>query len=468
MISLLQAIDPNLDADFITNHAIVPAALELRGGGRCATTMAVLQNLLISRNIRAFIEDGTCSGSVPRSLYIRNKQENTNVLEIHVRDDLRRRIQLFEGIAWEKTQIQSVLLDSVEESLNKAGIVTTPPSIRIIDMQAERSSFAAGNRRTLFSVPCSDSKILLAFDDKTSFDRVIVANPTLRLCALGPLEELTLSYGRWGSARANDAEGERRTAQKDATARQKAQTTTPPMSAITRLSVRLTVDIAPGAARQALLPTENALVECLGGQARGIIDVQLFSDACGRIPLTYANIWVGDRDEDDRRCCETLERNLKDGTAAIRTHRFCKISSRGIAAKTLLRGTEPTELTTEAVAGVIANAIGELSAGGFMVPRTTQGGLELPTSDDGNEQHEIDMAQLGPSLQTDGLYAELRTLFVGARQHPTVRQLGAALRILSNEGVLSLYGNVLNGREIFVIHAAYRDAWYVQDDAGSA
>ena len=113
----------------------------------------------------------------------------------------------------------------------------------------------------------------------------MLANPTLMLCAIAPLDELTLSYGRWGSARACDMEGERRTIQNDASAQERAKLTTPHMSVITRLAVRLAVEIAPGPSRQVLLPTERSFVECLGGQTRCVIEFSFLAMRVARSHL---------------------------------------------------------------------------------------------------------------------------------------------------------------------------------------
>ena len=62
----------------------------------------------------------------------------------------------------------------------------------------------------------------------------------------------------------------------------------------------------------------------------------------------------------------------------------------------------PAQVTIESVASIISQAIGEPDAGSFVVPRTIPGGPDIPIREEGNGQHNVDVAQLGPPLQREG------------------------------------------------------------------
>ena len=452
-VALISTIDSSLDIDKLLPSARVHSPLPIAEGGMSTTTTMLISDLQISQELYDFMEGKPVTDVAVKKLYFRRKVESEHVLEIHMTDDLHKRIKILEAMAWTKTQIELALQHAAEKSL-RAARLDVEPSVRIHDVQ--RTTNERGKNQ-MVRKKCSASRIILSLPSAQNLSAVIASNPVLTLRILPPLPDITPTYGRWGSS---NGPGVERTADKDKAAIDLAKNGPSPMLCVTRLAVRLDVDRAKGTSRQTQTQAEASLIESLGGEAYGVIDALLETDTLGMYSLNYATLWIKDRSENDRRLLNALEHRLQDGTAAIVVDKFAKIKSRGIVSKEVVRLTESDSTTVQGAIKIISKAI-RTQGGLYFVPMEIQGavGKKLTISTDDTPDHEVDPSQLGPLLNPDGGYVDLRNLFPAGRM-PNVRNLGKALRKMVLDGVISVYDEVTQGVEVAVIHASYRDAWY--------
>jgi hypothetical protein len=200
-----------------------------------------------------------------------------------------------------------------------------------------------------------------------------------------------------------------------------------------------------------------------------VLEAQLFADSFGKIALTRANLWIVDKSTDETRMCAALERRLKKtGTgAAVNTSRFRVVNATRILAKEVLHKSASAVLSTDDVVSAIGNAVMGSGAKPYMIPKHTVGGLEVPIATNGTPAHDVPLDQLGPELK-DPLYLDLRVLFPSTQRQPNVRQLGNALEQLSDDGYITIYGELMNSVDILVIHATFEDPWFQPSADGSA
>jgi len=259
-----------------------------------------------------------------------------------------------------------------------------------------------------------------------------------------------------------DTDREERSVLKESEARTQATSTTPPLSAITKVETRLSMEAAHGVRLNTLTLnlTERKVAQALGCIDAGILSVQLQTDISGKVSLfAPCTIWVGDIDIDDRRLSKALVEKLKAGTAAVYTDTFGKIRSKGRSYFTPVCEEDAVRPTTDDVSAIIIRALPATRNTCLMLRLTMANGQPLPFDD--FQTAENVLSDLGAELQSTEGHRDIRVLFptIGRVPQPTVQILCKALTALTVQGYVSMYNANLGAEPVTMVRPALHDAW---------
>jgi len=466
-VAMLQKIDPNLDSMSLAANLRISDPPLHKNGEPAATKQATLTNITISAALANFIANGTQDTSFPVEVYLSDKSADTHAVEIIRTDELHSYLQILESAACNRRQIEAMLLQSVEDKLMQTAMNTSvhPVAVRISTTRMEGQSAAGKHTHTLRRIPCSDGKILLILRDASSVDTLMSSRARVGLgFELEPLTRIPLIIQLWQSAAMAELNREYRSTIKEAEARSLAASTTPNLSAITKIEAQLSTESTPGARlhQLPLVEVEKALVHALGGIEVGVLAAQLQADANSKVNINGpCTIWVGDIERTDKRLSKALVDRLASGAAASHCDRFEKIKSRGRPRLTPV--CEPTTgaLAAEEVATIILHSLPEHRQSYLMLRETLTNGQPLPF--EGSNGSATPLSDLGEHLHSNDGHVDIRCLFpttgFSMDRLPTVETLCSAVAKLAAEGVVSIYNISLDSTPVLVLRPAVYDDW---------
>ena len=146
-------------------------APKLHSGDPAPFTRAIVTDLHISDKIADFIKTGGSRTDLPPEFSIQSNYGATNVVDIVRSDDLNRLIQLLEGAACYRRQIESILLNLVQEALQSTMHNCTAVAVRIVTTRLEHqqpSAAGAKSKPVLRRLPCSEGNIMIVMDSEAS------------------------------------------------------------------------------------------------------------------------------------------------------------------------------------------------------------------------------------------------------------------------------------------------------------
>jgi hypothetical protein len=258
-----------------------------------------------------------------------------------------------------------------------------------------------------------------------------------------------------------------RTLEKEAQARMLATQKTPQLSDLSRVHVRLQVTVVPGAGirKVPLAKLETIVAKSLGGEDHGVLAVMLNADASGQAHLNgECTVWVGDIGGRGRPLCKSLEKRLQEGTAAVYDDTFEKLACRGKVQRYELQDRVDVPLSAEQVALTIRRALPELRNKSIVLSAKLRNGRPTPWST-ATASSDISLDELGPKIAVAADICDVRDIVPSGAQSPTLQLLCSALRILTDEGTLSIYRDTLEGRDVMVFRSAVHDDWV--EDGGA-
>ena len=448
---IVRRIDPEVDIDIVLDSRI-QQPLHTKEGELSRTTQCVVAALPITANIRAFLEGKSAVTDLPDSLYLRGDADRNLAFEIVMTPELKERIKMLEILAWTKHQIESAIRENLEKCLKIAGFSESAVTVRFNTVRRVN--------RTLCIFPCSESKIMLCLPTRDCMSRMSRTLPCLRLEGVGLLPAVALESVLWATTSYSLAIADVRAAAKLRVAKSHMQGFRPVPKALFEVSFQADVQLQDkhrSLLSKSVGPIEESLQVALGGVNSGIVGVQIGSDGPGRPLLNKVTILVSDLTEDDPRISNALMHRLQEGSAAIHTEIVRSIKSRGPVIRTVLKDPETPPLTAATIATTIMKQFMTDPGLQLAIPARMTTGESLPLAEGDGQQHEIAASALGPFVSDT--YIDLRRLLQDGAHEPTVRQIACAIRQLEAQGGISVYGDVIQSVEVFVIHPTLSDSW---------
>jgi len=448
---IVRKIDPEVNIDVVLDSRM-QQPLHTTQGEICRTTQRVVAALPITANIRAFVEGKSAVNDLPGTLYLRGDADRNLAFEIVMTPELKERIKMLEILAWNKHQIESAIRENVEKCLKMASFPDSAVTVRFNTVRKVN--------RTLSIFPCSEGKIMLCLPSRDCMSLMSRTLPCLRLEEVGPLPAVVLEIVLWATTSYSLETSDIRAATKLRLAQSHMQGFRPVPKALFQVSCQVDVQLQEkhrNLLSKSVGPIEESLQVALGGVNSGIVGVQIGSDENGRPLLNKATILISDLTEDDPRISNTLMRRLQEGSAAIHTEVARSIKARGPITRTLIKEPEPTPYTAATIATTIMKQFMMDPGMQLAIPARMTSGDSLPLAEGDGQQHEIAASDLGPLISET--YIDLRRLLQDRTQEPTVRQIACALRQLEAQGGISVYGDVIQTVEVFVIHPTLSDSW---------
>lgn len=301
---------------------------------------------------------------------------------------------------------------------------------------------------------------MLCLPTRDCMSRMSRTLPCLRLEGVGLLPAVALESVLWATTSYSLAIADVRAAAKLRVAKSHMQGFRPVPKALFEVSFQADVQLQDkhrSLLSKSVGPIEESLQVALGGVNSGIVGVQIGSDGPGRPLLNKVSILVSDLTEDDPRISNALMHRLQEGSAAIHTDIVRSIKSRGPVIRTVLKDPETPPLTAATIATTIMKQFMTDPGLQLAIPARMTTGESLPLAEGDDQQHEIAASALGPFVSDT--YIDLRRLLQDGAHEPTVRQIACAIRQLEAQGGISVYGDVIQSVEVFVIHPTLSDSW---------
>jgi len=439
LMALLLKIDPAIDHTL--QFRLVLSDTPLTSKGEMAETkQATIEGWTITQGIADFVATGSADSSIPRELCLRDYSNEAHAVELKMTHELRLCIKILEAAACHRRQIEGIILQAIRSALSQAKVAITVLSLRISTTRLEGQSAAGSASRIARRIACSEGKILLFLENKNSVSVLLDKQGVIKAgLKLGPMPRAPLLFEAWQSAVAANSDSAKRVAFKEREARLAAATTTPRLSAITQVVVRLAPEFASGVRPKTFAPepAETALIRALGGIELGILAVLLQADTQNRAKFQgECTIWVGDIARDNRLLSKALVERLKQGTAAIFTETFTKIHMRGNARMDSVEEPEASCPSDDDVAAIIQRSLSALNNSGFVISAKMTNGLNTPLGVAVTGANPL--SELGGPLN-EGNDHDIRELFPSAAAAPTIQSVCKALNKLQSQGVVAFY-----------------------------
>lgn len=303
---------------------------------------------------------------------------------------------------------------------------------------------------------------MIVMDSEASTKALLNSSRPIRLAAFGPLPAFTLSVREKESAESAREIRDRNSVSKTVAAKKLAAESTPQMTAISLLRVRLRTSLTPGfhARTMTQRQAEDAVLEAMGGISAGVLAVQLFADTSGTVSLNGpCNIWVGDILGSDTKLALSLERRLLEGNGALVRDKLASISIKERPQREQIQDLHEEPLNVRQTVSVMIRSLNHTNPKAFLLHPRLADGNSLPWEEANDDANSIAISALGALLPATAYFHDVRELFPPSEKQPSLQTLCKAIRELCESGIIEIYDQSLSGQEVLVIRHSLHDSW---------